>query len=1090
MQLLSRSIVWGAGMVLCAVHAYAQAVAGGQIQGMVTDPSGGAIAEAKVTVEQMESGLKRTVTTGSDGHYVVPNLPVGPYNLQAGAGGFTNYQRSGIILRVGDDLQVNVALPLGEVTEKIEVSAAASMVQTEDTSLSEVIDQRRIVDLPLNGRQPTQLILLSGAAATAPAGDMATSKNYPSSVTISVAGGQANGTNYLLDGGDNNDAFSNVNLPFPFPDALQEFSVQTTGLSARYGLHPGAVVNIVTKSGSNRIHGDLFEFLRNGDLNARNFFAAAQDTLRRNQFGGTVGGPIIKNKIFLFGGFQATRTRTTPPQTISFIPTANVLAGDFSIFDSAQCQSSGKARTLTDPTTGQPFPNNFIPSSTFNPQAVALTKYLPPAGNACGKTTYGIPNPSNENQFITKLDWNQSDKHTLFARYFISDYSAPPTFDGKNLLTTSLPGLADRDQTLVIGDTYSFTPTLINSIHTTGTRLAIHRGAASNVINAQTVGIPISQAVPNFLDMVVGSDFTLGCGTCIPSVFANNSVQFSDDVDWIRGKHHLSLGVDWIHNQLNTIGAAFENGVFTFNGQSTGDAMADFLLGRLSDFTQGNPTGGNFRQNYLGLYGHDDIRVNSKLAVHVGLRWEPFFPEHDIFGRGSSFSRADFNSGTRSSVYVNAPAGILFQGDQGVPSGYTNRHWANFEPRIGLAWDPFGNGRNSIRASYSVGYDTPEIFYESRFETNAPFGSSIDIPTPAGGLSNPYQGYPGGNPFPLPFPPVKTAPFPPEGVYVVQPINLRPTYMQQWNLSYERQVGKDWMVSVSYVGNKTTHLWIGTELDPAVYIPGTCNGQPCSTTGNTNQRRVLYLANPAFGAGISTLAQTDDGANASFNSLVFTTQHRFANNYTVLANYTYSHCLSSGNFAGDVAGPNYQNPSNRNADWGNCSFDLRHNLNASVIAASPHFTGVWMNRILGNWQLAPLFIVHSGTPFNPVTGLDNSRTGVGLDRPNVVANPYLRNGSTRQWLQSSAFSANLIGTFGDAGAYSLYGPSYFDIDAALSRFFAIREGQQLAVRAEFFNLTNHVNFSNPTTSLQSSNFGVILAASDPRILQFSMKYTF
>jgi hypothetical protein len=220
-----------------------------------------------------------------DGHYIIPNLPVGPYLLQAGAVGFNNYRQSGIVLRVGDDLQVNVALRLGELSEQVQVSADASMVQTEDTSLSEVIDQRRIVDLPLNGRQPTQLILLSGAAATAPAGDMATSKNYPSSVTISVAGGQANGINYLLDGGDNNDAFSNVNLPFPFPDALQEFSVQTTGLSARYGLHPGAVVNIVTKSGSDRIQGDLFEFLRNRDLNARNFSAAAHDTLRGHQFG-------------------------------------------------------------------------------------------------------------------------------------------------------------------------------------------------------------------------------------------------------------------------------------------------------------------------------------------------------------------------------------------------------------------------------------------------------------------------------------------------------------------------------------------------------------------------------------------------------------------------------------------------------------------------------------------------------------------------------------------------------------------------------------------------------------------------------------
>jgi hypothetical protein len=283
--------------------------------------------------------------------------------------------------------------------------------------------------------------------------------------------------------------------------------------------------------------------------------------------------------------------------------------------------------------------------------------------------------------------------------------------------------------------------------------------------------------------------------------------------------------------------------------------------------------------------------------------------------------------------------------------------------------------------------------------------------------------------------------------------------MQQWNLSYERQLGKDWMVSATYVGNKTTHLWIGTELDPAVYIPGTCAGAACSTTANTNQRRVLYLANPLTGVGYSTLGQTDDGTNATFNALIVTTQHRFSDNYTVLANYTYSHCLSSGNFSGDVTGPTYQNPGNRNADYGNCSFDLRQNFNGSIVATSPKFSGVWMNRLLGNWQIAPLFLVHSGTPFHPTTGIDNSRTGVGLDRPNV-------------------------------GVFSLYGPRYFDIDLSLSRFFTIREGHRLEVRSEFFNVTNHVNFSNPTTSLRSSSFGVILAANDPRILQFSMKYSF
>ncbi|HZT32562.1 MAG TPA: carboxypeptidase regulatory-like domain-containing protein [Bryobacteraceae bacterium] len=1070
--------------------AFGQAVAGGQIHGVVTDPSGSAVVGAQVTAEQGNSGLHRSTLSGGDGGFVLPNLPVGPYSLQVAAKGFSNYRQAGIVIQVGDNLAVNVSLKVGAVSEAVEVSAGATMVQTEDTSVSEVIDQRRIVDLPLNGRQPTQLILLSGAAANAPAGDLATSKNYPSSVTISVAGGQANGTNYLLDGADNNDAFSNVNLPFPFPDALQEFSVENTGLSARYGLHPGSVVNIVTKSGGNGFHGDLFEFLRNGDVNARNFFAPSHDTLRRNQFGGTVGGPVVRNKLFFFFGYQGTRTRTTPPQTISFVPTASILQGDFSAFTSAGCQANGKARTLMDPATGRPFPNNFVSPSQFNPQALALLKYVPQSNDPCGKITYGIPSPSGEDQYTGRVDWNVSEKHTVFARYFLSDYGNPPYYDGSNLLTVSRPGVDDRSQSLVIGDNYSIGPSLVNELHATGTRLSIHRGPPANTINPQTLGVNISAPIPNFLDVVLSNEFTIGCGVCIPSVFANNSVQLSDDLDWVRGRHHLSFGVDWIHNQLNTYGAFNINGVFTFNGQFTNDPMADFLLGRPSDFNQGNPTGGNFRQNYIGLYAQDDVRVNSRFSFHVGLRWEPYFPFTDIFGRGASFSRSAFDAGTKSQQYLNAPPGLFFLGDPGIPPGYINRRLANFEPRVGFAWNPDGQGKQSIRASYSVGYDTPEIFYESRFETNAPWGSSVDIPSPAGGFSNPYNGYPGGNPFPLPFPPSKSQFFPLEGVYVVQPLDLRPTYMQQWDLSYQRQIGKDWLLSATYLGNKTTHLWAGTELDPAVYLPGACSGQPCSTTKNTNQRRVLYREHPGTGVLYSTIAQTDDGANASFNGLILTARHRFSQNFTILTNYTYSHCLSSANFAGDIAGPSYQNPANRNADWGNCSFDLRHNFNASIVATTPKFAGKWTNRLLGNWQIAPLFVVHSGIPFNPVTGLDNSLTGVGLDRPNVTGSPYLRDLGTLHWLNGSAFAANPAGTFGNVGVNSLYGPGYFDIDAALSRFFQIVEGQRLEVRAEFFNLTNHPNFSNPTNSLQSSNFGKILAAGDPRILQFSLKYSF
>src|SRR5579863_8282194 len=323
----------------------AQAVANAQISGVVTDPSGAPVPAAQVTVTQTATGMTRTATSNAEGDYVLPDLPIGPYKLKVEAQGFGAYLQTGITLQVNDSPKINVALSLGQIAQQVEVSASASMVKTDTTAVSQVINQALTVDLPLNGRQPTQLIMLSGAANDiGPANgqsDLATSKNYFSADSISVAGGQADGTNYLLDGGENMDVFSNVNLPLPFPDALQEFSVETSALSARYGMHAGAVVNAVTKSGTNEIHGDLFEFVRNGDFNARDFFAPAPDTLKRNQFGGTVGAPIVKNKLFGFFGYQGTQIRTAPPSTISFTPTQAALNGDFSQLESAGCQSSG-----------------------------------------------------------------------------------------------------------------------------------------------------------------------------------------------------------------------------------------------------------------------------------------------------------------------------------------------------------------------------------------------------------------------------------------------------------------------------------------------------------------------------------------------------------------------------------------------------------------------------------------------------------------------------------------------------------------------------------------------------------------------------
>lgn len=1083
--------------LLCvwAVRLPGQAVASAQISGVVADSSGAVVAGATITVTQSDTGLIRTTTSGADGTYLLPDLPVGPYTLEVTANGFERYAQHGLVLSVGNNVAINVTLRLGSVRQEVQVTANAAMVETHDTSVSQVIDQQRVLELPLNGREATSLILLSGASANAATGNLVSTKNYGSadiagSSAISVAGGQGNGTNYMMDGGDNNHAYSNVNLPFPFPDAIQEFSVQTNGLSARYGVHPGGTVNIVTKSGTNQYHGDLFEFLRNGDVNARNFFAATHDSLKRNQFGGTVGGPIKKNHLFFFFGYQGTRIRTAPPQTISYVPTQAVLNGDFSQIESAACQSNGKARTIDNPANGHPFAGDYVSPTLFNPQAVALLKYVPVASNPCGTITYGIPNPEGEDQYLGRADWAISDRHSAFVRYFGSNLKNPPSPFDNNLLLTARAGLADFSQSVTIGDTFSFSPTLVNSLHVTGTRLAIDRYPAPDDISPKTVGINISTNVPNFTYAGITGYFNMGCGSCAPATFADDAAQVADDVDLIRGRQHFSFGANWIYNQLNYTNVFLANGYWTFNGQFSNDGLLDFLLGLPNNFQQGNPAVANPRENYIGIYGQDDVQLTPHLQLHFGLRWEPFLPAADKYDRMDHFSDTAFLQGTRSSVYTNAPLGLSFVGDPGIPNGYAHSKLSDFEPRVGFAWDPTGNGHQTIRSSYSIFYDEPELNYSTHPGQGAPWGSTVSITSPPGGLTNPYAGYPGGNPFPSPVPPSKTQVFPAAGAYYNIPLNLQPTYTQEWDFGYQRQAGADWLFSATYLGNKTTHLWLGTEEDPAVFIPGTCNGSACSTTKNESQRRVLYLQNPAAGTYYSTIALTDDGANAEYNGLLLSARHRFSQNYTVLANYTYSHCISEGNFSGELTGPSYQNPYNRDADRASCDFDLRQIVNLSVVALTPHFKERWAGLLLSNWQIAPIVSLHNGFPFTPTTGLDNSLTGVGLDRPNVIGNPYLQNTSTLQWLNPAAFTANPLGTFGDAGAYSLVGPHYFDIDLGVSRYFKVRESQRLEARFEAFNVLNHVNFNSPVASEQNAHFGQITSAADPRILQFAMKYDF
>jgi hypothetical protein len=1073
----------------------AQAVSNATVTGRVIDEQGAVVSGARIRMTAVNTGAIFDVVANTEGIYTIPNLPIGEYRLQATSPGFQTYVQTGILLRVGDNVAVDIPMKVGQVSQSVEVHANAGLVQTQQNTISQVVDQQRIVDLPLNGRDPTQLITISGASVNHSDGTNTGSKSFFSSQSISIAGSAGDATNYLLDGGDNNDSFTNVNMPFPFPDALAEFSVETSTLPARNGLHPGGVVNAVTKSGTNSWHGDLFEFIRNGDANAINYFAPKQDSLKRNQFGGTFGGRIIRDKLFFFGGFQQSYIRQDPSSSTAYVPTATALSGDFSVLDGAGCQAKGVARVINDPTTGLPLPNQQISISLFDPVSVALAKYLPKTSDPCGKVSYGIPVQSNESQYVGRVDWIVSPKHSLYGRYFVDDYTLKAFFDPHDILVTSTSGNVERAQTFVLGDTYTINPTTINSAHFTFGRRSDDRGPNTSGVNMTTLGATnLFQGTSDFLQVAVNNGgFAVGCGTCALGRFPVTSFQYADDVDILRGKHQIAFGVDYLRTREVQENHYQDDGSFSFSGQYTNDPLLDFLTGKMNTFSQSGQQLNDLRQNVVALYAQDTYHATRRLVVNLGLRWEPFLPEFDHYNRGSTFSMAAFNAGQVSQVYANAPVGSLFAGDPGLNHSFTDRRLANFSPRLGLVYDPTGKGRTTLRVGAALLYDSIGAFIPYRMVAqNPPYGPQVTLTSGPYQFSDPWGNVAGGNPFPLPTP-SKNVAFPIANAEVFLPPHLHSPSVGQWNFSVQHRFSDNWVLTVSYLGNKTSHLWIGNEINPAVYIPGTCGSAACSSTGNTQARRVLSILNPKAGQYYSTMIIADDGISANYNGLLASVEHRFANHFTLLANSTWSKCLGIApvnSLSGDV----FQNPYKAKGDYGPCTYDVPFLFNTSIVYTSQFGRGKLWGQLLSNWDIAPLIRYQSGLPVNPSTGKDNSLTGSGLDRPNVVGGAAMytdaAHGLKYQYVNPGLYTANPIGTFGNASHLSLRGPGYFDVDVAVARGFQLRERLTLKVRGEAFNVLNHPNFGLPNGNISSSTFGQITSAFDPRILQGSMKLVF
>ena len=692
-----------------------------------------------------------------------------------------------------------------------------------------------------------------------------------------------------------------------------------------------------------------------------------------------MGGPIKKNKLFFFAGYQDTIIRSAPASTPAVVPTASELAGDFTAYES-KCFASPQ-------TLKGPFVNNVLPKSLISPQAVAMASFFPVGPGPCGNVTYTQIADQTEHMGLAKIDYQVSQKQSFFGRYYVTHSLTPSSFTGTELSVQNA-GTDDEVNTLVLGDTYTFSPTLLNSFHAALARSGVTKFQVP-ILTASGIGVQgIYEPLPNFSNINITGDFSSAGGFATPGLVNTTTYQFSDDVSWIKSSHQMQFGVNYIRPMQATTFCVYCNGLYTFSGSLTGNAMSDFISGKLSSFTQANVSHDNEKWNYIGLYAQDTWKVNSRLTLNYGLRWEPYLAGRLLNGRVSHFDMASFLANVHSTVYPNGPAGTFFPGDPSFNTGgrpnYTS--YKDFAPRFGLGWDPKGDGKMLIRASFGIFYDMPHTLFYYNYSSEPPWGSSVSLTAPAGGFSNPWQGYPGGNPFPTSL--ASNTTFPTAGYYESVPLHVKTTYVEQWNLSIQRQLAGSWLLKASYLGNETAHLWTDKELNPAIYVPGNCvAGQYglsapglCSTTANTQARRLFTQLNPSQGPYYGTTEFLDDGGTASYNALMLSAEHRLSNHFSMLANYTWAHCIADPQTT-ELSGPIYNNPANRRFDRGNCTaVDVRQNFNLSAVLQSPHYSSRAVQLLAGGWQLAPIVSAHTGPHYSVTTGVDNALTGVSTGR--------------------------------------------------------------------------------------------------------------
>jgi hypothetical protein len=1060
-----------------------------------------------VTATQTDTGASRTTVTDETGAWVMPNLPLGPYRLEMVLQGFRTYVQTGIVLQVNANPVINATLGLGNLHETVSVEAAAPLVDVRSAGISQVVDQERIVELPLQGRNVTDLIMLAGSAVNT--GRVLANLNRADGVAISVAGGLRTGVAYTLDGALNSDFYDNTNLPFPFPDALQEFSVATSGQAAQSGMHSSASVNAVTKSGTNSFHGNVFEFFRDSRFNAPAYFAPVGpdgkkkgDGLNRNQFGGTLGGPIVRDQLFFFGAYQRTRTRQETTDNVAFVPTAAMLTGDFTAAASPACNAGRQVMLRA------PFVGNRIDPSLYSQAALKIvgSGYVPASSDPCGEIRYSVPLDDNNEQFVTRVDYQLSANHSVFGRYLDHIERRPPTLERThNVLAVRNiygPKSRKRAQTMAFGDTQVFGPNTVNAIRATYVRTSTRSNSpADQFFDAPSLGIKAYTYVPGVIAVSVTNGFAFSGGSSVAGVVDNRAYQAQDDFSRVMGRHQVSVGANIAYATLDSADYANAAGNFTFNGSLTGLGLADFLTGQVSQLIHGTPSILHNYQWYTGVYAQDAWTAGDRLTLNLGLRWEPYFGTYSKNAAVANFSLDNFNAGTRSTVFVNAPAGLLYPGDPGFPEGKTglNKKWLNLSPRLGAAWDVSGDGRLAVRSSYAMNYDLPTAIFQQVPASGAPFGNRLTL---TGNLpfEDPYRNVPGGSTLPTQVPPPRDVVFPGLGSYAAIDPDINSTRVQSWNVTVERQVGSAWQVAASYLGTYLDRIWGQDALNPGIYMglgPCTLRGVSypvCSTVANTDARRVFSQVSAEAAQKLSFVSQYRAIGTQSYRGLRLSFQRRAANGVSLGGNYTVSQCTTDTPVSGNVIQFNatWLKPGDPSYDRGNCPYNQRQIANFTVGAQSPRFENAALRLVASNWRVSGILNANTGNWLTVTTARDIAFSGIPSQRVDqVLESPYTSDQSLNSYLNPAAFAYPANGTLGNEPARGFEGPGFWKVDVGLARVISTADRRTLELRIEAFNVFNNFNWGDPAVNLDAGTFGRITTQNgDSRIMQFAVKYGF